>query len=311
MLNKSNLSRAIINKAKELGFENCGISKADFLEKDEALLKKWINEGMHGDMYYMENHFDKRVDPRKIHEGAKSVISVLLNYYPEQLIPEEDNYKISKYAYGTDYHYILKNKLKILLKEIKKLSETEINARIFVDSAPVLDQAWASKSGLGWIGKNTCLIVKNKGSFFFIGEIICDLELDYNKEEIPDYCGSCTKCLNACPTNALLSPYKLDARKCISYFTIEYKGKLPEKLKECFGDMIFGCDICQDVCPHNRFAKPTSVEEFTPKAKLMNMKKTDWEKLDKEKFEITFKNTALERTKYEGLKRNINFLKKT
>ncbi len=309
MLNKSELSRAIIEKAKALGFENCGISKAEFLDKEQPKLKKWLNQSMHGEMHYMENHFEKRLNPSKLHEGAKSVISVLLNYYPEEKISEEDNYTISKYAYGKDYHYILKDKLKILYQQIENLAEQKISARLFVDSAPVLDRIWAVKSGLGWIGKNTCLIVPKKGSFFFIGEIICDLELDYNENIISDHCGSCTKCLNACPTNALISPYKLDARKCISYLTIEYRGDLPEYLKPKFGNIIFGCDICQDVCPHNKFSLPNKIEELKPKQELKKMRKSDWEKLSKKEFKTLFGGTALERTKYEGLKRNIEFLK--
>ncbi len=310
MPDKSSISRQIKQQASELGFNACGISKADFLKKESQLFKDWLNKKMHANMHYMENHFEKRMDPRLLHEGTISVISVLLNYYPEKKFPEENNYKISKYAYGKDYHIVVKDKLQLLLNKITTLTGEPVSARIFVDSAPVLDKIWAEKSGLGWIGKNTCLIRKNEGSFFFIGEIICNLELDYDESEHEDFCGNCTKCIDACPTGTLTAAHNLDARKCISYLTIEHKGELPNELREKFGDWIFGCDICQDVCPHNRFAKPTKEKTFFPKTELLKMKKTDWKQMNKETFRKLFKDTALERCKFEGIKRNINFLQK-
>jgi len=297
----------IKQKALELGFYSCGISKAEYLEKDVDRLKTWLEEGNHAGMTYMENHFKKRVDPTKLVEGAKSVISVLYNYFPKQTIPEENSYKVSKYAYGTDYHYILKHKLKDLIKYIDELAPNS-HSRAFVDSAPVLDRAWAVRAGLGWIGKNTSLITKKQGSFFFIGEIITDLELDYNNETVPNHCGGCTRCIDACPTKAL-EPYKLDARKCISYWTIEHKGdSIPEEFKEHFRDWIFGCDICQDVCPWNRLSETHNEPEFEPKEELLKMTKGDWENLTKEQFNFMFKNSPLKRTKFEGLKRNLQFL---
>jgi len=309
MPDKSHISRHIKEQALALGFDACGFSKAEFLEKESLQFKDWLSNKMHGEMHYMENHFDKRMDPRLLHEGTKSVISVLLNYYPDTLLPENDNYKISKYAYGKDYHFIVKEKLQELLNKMEAFAEYPVSARLFVDSAPVLDRSWAAKCGLGWIGKNSCLIRKNEGSFFFIGEILCDLDLDYDADDYKDFCGNCTKCIDACPTGAITSPQNVDARKCISYLTIEHKNELPEALKEQFGDWIFGCDICQDVCPHNRFAKPTIEKDFAPKTELLKMKKKDWEKLSEEEFHALFKNSPLERCKFNGLKRNINFLK--
>lgn len=308
-------SRLIKQKALELGFSAIGISKADYLEKESQQLKDWLNQGLHGEMQYMENHFEKRVDPRKLVEDAKSVISVLYNYYPKEK-QREDTYKISKYAYGKDYHFVLKEKLFQLLEYINK-EIAEVNGRAFVDSAPVMDKVWAAKSGLGWQGKNTNLISKEFGSFVFIGELIIDLELDYNAELYKSYCGNCTKCIDACPTNAL-SPYQLDARKCISYLTIEKKGKIPEEFKGKWNDWIFGCDICQDVCPWNlpvrqagSKTKPHNEPQFKITEELQHLKIEDWESLDKKRFKNLFKKTAVERTKFEGLKRNIDFLKKS
>lgn len=308
MPDKSQISRQIKEQAILLGLDACGFSKAEFLEKEAPRFKNWLSQNMHGEMHYMENHFEKRMNPKLLHEGTKSVISVLLNYYPKTLLPEKDNYKISKYAYGKDYHFILKEKLHLLLNKIEELAGRPVNARLFVDSAPVLDRAWAARSGLGWIGKNSCLIRKNEGSFFFIGEILCDLELEYDEDNHKDFCGNCTKCIDACPTGAITSPQNVDAQKCISYLTIEYKNELPNDLKKKIGDWIFGCDICQDVCPHNRFAKPTKENEFSPKAELLKMNKKDWGNLSEEKFRKLFKGSPLERCKYNGLKRNINFL---
>jgi len=295
----------IKHKAIELGFTAIGISKTDFLEKESILLREWLNEGCHGEMTYMENHFDKRTDPRKLVEGSNSVISVLYNYYNPNQQPEK-TYRISKYAYGQDYHFVVKEKLNRLFDFIKTL-ESNITGRIFVDSAPVMEKAWAAKSGLGWIGKNTNLISKEYGSFHFIGEIILDLELEYDSA-VKDLCGSCTKCMDACPTKAL-TPYKLDARKCISYLTIEKKGEIPEEYKNHWNDWIFGCDICQDVCPWNSKVKPHNDKNFLPKPAISTFLKSDWEKLPEVDFKKIFKDSPLERTKFEGIKRNIEFLK--
>jgi epoxyqueuosine reductase len=302
------MNQKIKDKAIELGFFACGISKAGFLPEDAKRIRKWLAKGFHADMAYMENHFEKRTDPVKLLEGAKSVITVLFNYFPKDIIPSEDNYKISKYAYGKDYHFVMKDKLKELLNFIE--AETgETNSRAFVDSAPVLDRAWAAKSGLGWIGKNTNLITKKQGSFFFVGEIITALELDYSDMPIPKSCGHCTKCIEACPTHAL-RPYEVNANKCISYLTIENKGDtLPEDLKGKFEDWIFGCDICQDVCPWNRYSIANIEPGFQPNERLMNMRKTDWENLTEDEFKVIFKNSAVKRTKYKGLVRNIEFVK--
>ncbi len=305
-MNKRSLhTKKIKEKALEFGFAAVGISGATFLEKESQHLKEWLDNGYHGEMQYMENHFEKRVDPRKLVEGAKSVISVLYNYYPKEK-QKKDTFQISKYAYGKDYHYVVKEKLNHLLEFIK----TEIpgvNGRAFVDSAPVMDKVWAAKSGLGWIGKNTNLISKEFGSFAFIGELIIDLELDYDSVSIKDYCGNCSKCIDACPTQAL-TPYVLDARKCISYLTIEKKGDLPQEIKGKWKDWIFGCDICQDVCPWNSKTKPNNEPQFQISDLLKNMKKEDWHNLNKQTFQKLFKNSPVERTKFEGLIRNIKFL---
>jgi len=299
-------TRKIKQKALELGFSAIGISKAECLEKESKQLKEWINKRFHGEMQYMENHFEKRVDPRKLVAGAKSVISVLYNYYPKEQ-QKKDTYQISKYAYGIDYHYVLKEKLHRLYDFINnEIHET--NGRAFVDSAPVMDKVWAARSGLGWIGKNTNLISKELGSFVFIGELILDLELNDSNLPIKDYCGNCTKCIEACPTGAL-KPYQLDARKCISYLTIEKKGELPPEFKGKWNDWIFGCDICQDVCPWNSKARPHNNPQFKLTEKFQYLKKEDWEKLDKTRFKKIFKNSPVQRTRFEGLKRNLEFLK--
>ncbi len=307
--NKESLTTSIKKKAAELGFDLCGISKVNELIEESRKLSNWLNNKMHGEMNYMQNNLDKRTNPKKLVTNAKSVISVLYNYYPSELLPEKSNYKISKYAYGEDYHFVIKKKLRELLNYIKKQADIRY-ARIFVDSAPVMDKVWALKSGLGWIGKNTCLINKKMGSFFFIGEIITDLELEYNREIQKDLCGKCTKCIDACPTGALAKPYVLDARKCISYLTIEYKGKLPNKLKSKFDNRIFGCDICQDVCPWNKFSFPHNEPAFIPSKELINMNKDKWEQLTLKKFNNLFKKSAIKRTNYEGLMRNIKFSQK-
>ena len=285
---------------------SCGISKAGFLEKEAPRLENWLKENRHGEMQYMENNFDKRLDPTKLVEGSKSVISLLLNYFPHET-QREDSYKISKYAYGTDYHFVIKDKLKQLLQFMQD-EIGGIDGRAFVDSAPVLDKAWAAKSGLGWIGKNSNLLTKQVGSFYFIAELIVDLELEYDFP-VTDHCGSCTACIDACPTQAIVEPYKVDGSKCISYFTIELKDALPTSVKGQFEDWMFGCDICQDVCPWNKFSKPHNEPLFNLHPQLLEMDKKEWEELTKETFDEIFKRSAVKRTKFEGLKRNIRFLK--
>lgn len=305
-MDKSELTRLIKQKSLELGFESCGISKAEKLSEKEAFLKNWLEKGLHATMHYMENHFDKRLDPTKLVPGSKSVISVLLNYFPDRIPSHSDAPVIAKYAYGKDYHFVIKDKLKELLEYINQ-ELVPCDGRFFTDSAPVLDRAWAAKSGLGWIGKNTNLIVPQKGSFFFIGELITDLELVYDSP-IKDMCGSCTKCLQACPTNALVVPYVLDSKRCISFQTIENRHEIPDNLKGKFQNRIFGCDICQDVCPWNKFARPHEVEEFTPQKGVLNLSRRDWEIMDKDQFNTLFKNSPLKRAKFDGLKRNLNFI---
>lgn len=289
----------------------CGVSKADFLEEEAPRLENWLKQNMHGQMHYMENHFDKRLDPRLLVEGAKSVVSLLLNYYPEKENQQtgEDTYKVSKYAYGTDYHFVIKDKLKTLLQYINE-EIGEVGGRCFVDSAPVLDKAWAKKSGLGWVGKNSNLIAPQVGSFFFIAELIIDLELEHDGP-IKDYCGSCTRCLDACPTDAIVAPYVVDGSKCISYFTIELKDQLPQEMHGKFGNWIFGCDICQDVCPWNRFSKPHQEPAFEAHPQLKEMKKSDWEEITQEVFSQLFKKSAVKRTGYNGLLRNIRFVEQS
>ncbi|TAF67658.1 MAG: tRNA epoxyqueuosine(34) reductase QueG [Cytophagales bacterium] len=299
----------IKQRAKDIGFDFCGISKADFLATEAPRLEKWLKEEKHGKMSYMEQHFDKRLDPRLLVEGAKSVVSLLYNYYPpaDAKLPEGKNdFKIAKYAYGEDYHFVIKEKLHTLLHHIQQ-DIGEINGRVFVDSAPVMDKAWAAKSGLGWIGKNTNLIHKKTGSFFFIAELIIDLEL-LPDAPIADYCGTCQRCVEACPTDALHTPYTIDGSRCISYFTIELKENIPTSVKGQFENWIFGCDICQDVCPWNRFAKPHQTPAFLPSTTLQNFKKEDWTELTEDVFQKVFKKSPLKRAKYEGLRRNIGFI---
>ncbi|MDO6389491.1 tRNA epoxyqueuosine(34) reductase QueG [Pontibacter sp. BT731] len=311
MLNKAHNTYLIKQKAQELGFMFCGISKADFLEEEAPRLENWLKQNMHGQMRYMENHFDKRLDPRLLVEGAKSVVSLLLNYYPEKENQQsgEDTYNVSKYAYGTDYHFVIKDKLKTLLNYINE-EIGEVGGRCFVDSAPVLDKAWASKSGLGWVGKHTLLITPQAGSFHFVAELIIDLDLEYDGP-IKDYCGSCTRCLDACPTDAIVAPYVVDGSKCISYFTIELKDQLPQEMNGKFGNWIFGCDICQDVCPWNRFSKTHQEPAFEPHPQLKEMKKSDWEEITQEVFAQLFKKSAVKRTGYNGLVRNIRFVEQS
>ncbi len=292
-------------EAIRLGFSSCGISKASFLETEAPRLEQWLNNQMHGQMSYMENHFDKRLDPTKLVEGAKSVVSLTLNYYPEEK-QIEDSFKISKYAYGEDYHYIIKDKLKELLFYIESVVGA-VDGRVFVDSAPVLDKAWAAKSGLGWVGKNNNLINRKSGSFFFIAELIIDLELE---EDGPttDHCGTCTKCIDACPTGAIESPYLVNGSKCISYLTIELKDDIPQEFSGKLDNWMFGCDVCQDVCPWNRFATPHKEDRFIPNNELIHYSKREWKELTKETFNEIFKKSAIKRTKYEGLLRNMQFL---
>lgn len=297
----------IKRKAKELGFMYCGISKADFLEEEAPRLAAYLKNGWHGKMQWIENHFDKRLDPRKLVPGAKSVVSLLFNYYPEERQKDPEAPKISKYAYGGDYHFIIKDKLKSLFAAIQE-EIGEVEGRVFTDSAPVLDKAWAKKSGLGWVGKNALLLTPQVGSFHFIGELIIDLELEYDGE-IKDYCGTCTRCIDACPTDAL-TPYKIEAQKCISYLTIELKDQfLPSEFKGKMENWMFGCDICQDVCPWNRFAKPHQEPLLQPRPSILEFTKADWNEITEEVYREIFRKSPVKRAKFEGLKRNINFLK--
>lgn len=306
-LQKAQLSERIKTEAEKLGFFACGISKAGLLNKDAERVERWLEKGMQGRMQYLEHNREKRYDSTRLVEDARSVISVLFSYFPSEELPSPSHYKISKYAYGKDYHYVLKQKLASLLEKIETWTG-ERQARIFTDSAPVLDRAVARRAGLGFTGKNTLLINREGGSFFFIGHIILDLELIADRETAENYCGSCTKCIDACPTGALL-PFELDARKCISYLTIEYRGeKIPDEFRGKWNRWIVGCDICQDICPWNQKARPHNEPAFHPSILLLNMQKADWENLDKPAFKKLFKGTAVERTGFKGLRRNIDFL---
>lgn len=303
---RSKYTQLIKNKAYDLGFMYCGISKAGFLEEEAPRLEKWLSENKNGTMQYMENHFDKRLNPTLLVDDSKSVVSLLLNYFPEE--QQNDNtFKISKYAYGTDYHFVIKDKLKELFQFIQD-EIGEVGGRMFVDSAPVMDKAWAKKSGLGWVGKNSNLIHPRHGSFFFIAELILDLELEEDGP-IKDYCGRCTKCIDSCPTEAIIEPYVVDGSKCISYLTIELKDAIiPEQFQGKMDNWLFGCDICQDVCPWNRFSKAHSEPAFFPHERLLGMTKTDWSDLTEEVFRELFRNSAVKRTKYSGLMRNVQAL---
>jgi len=303
---KEKYSKFIKEEAKRLGFLSCGISKAGFLEQEAPRLENWLKNNRNGQMAYMENHFDKRLDPTLLVDDGKSVVSLLLNYYPDST-QNSESFKISKYAYGQDYHFVIKDKLKEFLHSIQE-NIGEVSGRAFVDSAPVLDKAWAAKSGLGWIGKNSNLITQKVGSFYFIAELIIDLELEYDYA-VTDHCGSCTACIDACPTQAIVAPYIVDGSKCISYYTIELKENLPEEMKGKFDEWMFGCDTCQDVCPWNRFSKPHSEPLFNPNQDLLSFTKKDWIEITEETFRTVFKNSPIKRTKFDGLKRNINFLK--
>ena len=304
-MDKALHTRLIKEKAIGLGFSFVGISKAGFLEEEATHLELWLKKGMHGKMAYMENHFDKRLDPRLLVEGAKSVVSLLLNYFPGESQNREAP-AISKYAYGTDYHFVIKNKLSELLFFIRQ-NIGEVNGRAFVDSAPVLDKAWAKKSGIGWVGKNGNLINKNSGSFFFIAELILDLELEIDSP-VEDHCGTCTRCIDACPTDAIAAPYIVDGSRCISYLTIELKESIPSEFSGKMNDWIFGCDICQDVCPWNSFSLPAKESEFTIRKEISIMGRNDWMEITEEIFKKVFKNSPLERTGFQGLKRNLEFI---
>lgn len=303
---KNKYRNFIKEQAKRLGFLSCGIAKAEFLEEEAPRVEKWLKKGYHGKMHYMENHFDKRLDPRLLVEGAKSVISLSYNYFPENQQKSKE-YKLSKYAYGQDYHYVIKDKLKELLQLIND-EIGEVSGRCFVDSAPVLERSWAERSGLGWNGKNSLLIQKQEGSFFFLAELIVDIELSYDYPFQTDHCGSCTRCIDACPTQAILSNSTVDGSKCISYLTIELKDAIPNEFKNKTEGWMFGCDICQDVCPWNRFSKPHSEPLFNPHKELLEMDTRDWQELTQETFGKIFKKSAVKRTKFSGLQRNIKFL---
>ena len=300
-------TKLVKRKCFDLGFSHVGISKSVFLEKEARRLEEWLSNDFNGKMSYMENHFDKRTDPGKLVDGAKSVISVLFNYHNPTKQLDDNAPKISQYAYGKDYHFVIKNKLKELqLFLTKKFGE--INCRGFVDSAPVMDKVWAEKSGLGWIGKHSNLINKEMGSYFFIAELIVDIELE---QDIPinDYCGTCTKCIDACPTEAIVQPYVVDGSKCISYLTIELKDQiLPNEFKGKMDSWMFGCDICQDVCPWNRFASAHNEPQFNPHPDLLKLTKKEWNELSEETYQNLFRKSAVKRTKFSGLKRNISFL---
>ena len=296
-------TQLIKEQAAALGFTFCGVARAEFLEEEAPRLEAWLRQGKHGTMGYMENHFDKRLDPTKLVEGAQSVITLGYNYFPEEDLARDDNYKIAKYAYGEDYHFVIKRKLRVLLEYIQE-TIGEVHGRAFVDSAPVMERAWAQRSGTGWIGKNSLLLNKQQGSFFFLAELIVDLELAYDGP-VPDYCGTCTRCLDACPTDAITEPYVVDGNRCISYLTIELREAIPDSMQGELKDWIFGCDICQDVCPWNRHARPHQELAFAPHPDLAGMTKADWHEITEETFRKVFKKSAVKRTKLTGLRRNI------
>ncbi len=307
MPQKTKFSQIIKTEALQLGFDACGIAKAAFLDEDASRLRNWLNSHMFGEMKYMTRHFSKRIDPQTLVPGAKSVISVILNYFPAEEQKNPNAPVISKYAYGEDYHLVVKRKLNKLFDFIRE-EIGEVNGRAFVDSAPVLERVWAARAGLGWIGKNSMLISKKHGSFVFLGELMVDLELEYDEPSKKDYCGTCTECIDACPTGAIVQPCVVDASKCISYLTVELKEEIPGQFKGQFQNRAFGCDICQDVCPWNRKVKPHQIEEFEPEKKFLEMTRDDWYQLGEEDFRKLFKNSALKRSGYKGLMRNIRFI---
>lgn len=303
-------SNWIIEKAEQMGFDACGIARATALEEESAHVEQWLEGEREGEMGYLTRNKEKRYDPRLLVEGTRSVVTVLYNYFPKQQIGDGEHFKIAKYAYGTDYHDVLKRKLRQLLERIETQTGKLDGVRVFVDSAPVLDRAWAVRCGLGFIGKNTTLIHPKKGSFFFIGHLFLPLELEETGNPMTNRCGRCTKCLDACPTGALEAPFRIDARKCLSYLTIEYKGSLDGHDPKTFKGWMYGCDICQDVCPYNRFSLPNKEPEFQPSEQLLNMKENDWKNLTKTDFDALFKHSAMQRAGFEGLKRNIEFISK-
>ena len=300
----------IVTEAERMGFDACGIASATVLESESALVEQWLDEGHEGEMSYLTRNKEKRYDPRLLVEGTKSIVTVLYNYYPKLQIGNGEHFKIAKYAYGADYHDVLKRKLRQLLERIETQTGKLDGVRVFVDSAPVLDRAWAVRCGLGFVGKNTTLIHPKKGSFFFIGHLFLPVALAETGQELTNRCGRCTKCLDACPTHALEAPFHIDARKCISYLTIEYKGSLADMDPDTFKGWMYGCDICQDVCPYNRFALPNLEPEFQPSERLMAMHEDDWKHLSEADFKALFKHSAVQRAGYEGLKRNIEFISK-
>lgn len=298
-------TQLIKSKAKALGFSYCGIARAEFLKDEAPRLEEWLARGYQGKMSYLENYFDKRLDPTLLVPGAKSVVSLIYNYFPKKDLAREKEFKVAKYAYGEDYHLVVRDKLKILLEDIRA-EVGDVGGRAFVDSAPVMERAWAKKAGLGWIGKNSLLLNREMGSFFFLAELIIDMELEYDGP-VKDYCGTCTACMDACPTDAIAEPFVVDGSKCISYFTIELKEEIPTEVKGKFENWIFGCDICQDVCPWNSFAAPNNEARFNPSPEMENFSKQEWVELTDEVFDVVFKNSPLKRSKISGLKRNIKF----
>ncbi|MFN3021309.1 tRNA epoxyqueuosine(34) reductase QueG [Chryseobacterium sp. TY3] len=306
MNSSEKLTRLIKEKAKNFGFQSCGISKSEFLEEEAPQLEAWLKSNFHGEMKYMENYFDKRLDPRLLVEGSRSVISLSYNYFPKQDIFRDKLQKISKYAYGEDYHEVIKDILREMILELQD-EIGDFGCRVFVDSAPVLERAWAKKSGIGWVGKNANIITKQSGSFFFLAEIICDLDLEYD-HATTDHCGTCRKCIDACPTDAIVSDKLIDGSKCISYATIELKEEIPDFFKNKMENWMFGCDICQDVCPWNRFSAPTLEEKFHPNEALQNFTKAEWKEMTQEIFSSVFRKSPVKRTKFAGLKRNMDFL---
>lgn len=304
-INKVSYTQLIKAEAKRLGFFACGISEARFLKEEAKNFERWLKKGYHGEMSYMENHFDKRLNPKLLVPGAKSIISLLYNYYPEETQKQKDAPVISKYAYGEDYHFVLKDKMRALMQFINA-EIGDVNGRAFTDSAPVFDKKWAELSGIAWRGKHSNMLTK-QGSFFFIGELIIDLELAYDKP-MNSYCGTCTRCIDACPTQAITEPYVVDAKKCISYLTIEFKERLPENLKDKFQNRVFGCDICQDVCPYNKKPLFHNEDRFLPHPDLLKMTKDEWYEITEDVFKILFKKSPVKRTKFTGLKRNLDFI---
>ena len=299
----------IKSTAKALGFEFCGIAKAGFLEDEAPRLETWLNQNYQGEMAYLANHFDKRLDPTKLVEGARTVVSLAYNYFPKRTLPEnKEDIKLAKYAYGEDYHLVIRDKLNSFL-EILRNEIGEINGRAFVDSAPVMERQWAQKAGIGWIGKNSLLLNRDIGSFFFLAELIIDLEVTPDSPLTKDYCGTCTRCIDACPTDAIVQPGVVDGSRCISYLTIELKDAIPAEFKGKMENWAFGCDICQDVCPWNRFSKQHQEPRFDPHPELLDFSRADWQEITEETFQRVFLKSAVKRTKFSGLKRNLNFLK--